>query len=285
MELRKALTLFRLTGRVPMEELNSTFRELVKKYHPDKVRDHPEWAHERMAEINDAYESLAEWIATPAEPAQKKAPVKDPPAAAKRQSRPQEPEYDLFRREIPPLNPRLAEMFYPVFNGFLDGLGLYYQYGLENSSYREEGVRRFRYREAMRVVEKHRNMLEQLASRETHPAIKTAARFAKLSTADMNIGDPVFPPGRPEWKQFDRRLHSARRNFDSAVRAIFFPELVPAHRRGQTAATLYSSYTEFILYVTIFTEGERRKAGILQAARYDAFMDLVEYRNNSILQF
>ena len=65
MELRKALAMFRLTGRVPVEELNGTFRDLVKKYHPDKVREHPEWAHERMAEINTAYETLVEWLASP----------------------------------------------------------------------------------------------------------------------------------------------------------------------------------------------------------------------------
>jgi hypothetical protein len=35
----------------------------------------------------------------------------------------------------------------------------------------------------------------------------------------------------------------------------------------------------------VFTEGERRKAGILMTARYDALMDLIEMRNDGILEF
>lgn len=275
MELRRALAMFRLAGRVPMEELNSSFRDLVKKYHPDKVRDYPEWAHERMAEINDAYETLAAWLA-------ESPGVDEQPGETREQP---DFEREIHRRETPAFTDRAAARFYPLFNAFLDGLGLYYQYGLEKTAYRKEGVRRFRYREAIRSAEKYRDGLEQLAEKVKHPAVQSAARFSRLMAADMIIGDPVFPPGPAAWSNFDRRIRSARRKFDSAVRDILFPELMPSHRKGQTTALLYSSYTEFILYVTVFTEGERRKTGILQAARYDAFMDLLELRNEGILQF
>ena len=60
---------------------------------------------------------------------------------------------------------------------------------------------------------------------------------------------------------------------------------MPSHQKANTTALLYSSYTEFILYVTVFSDGERRRTGILQAARYDAFMDLLELRNEGILPF
>ncbi len=285
MELRRALSMFRLGGRVPMEELNSSFRDLVKKYHPDKVRDYPEWAHERMAEINDAYETLAAWIA---EPPKKKVPQQDvhqteSPVPSDNFSN--DAYEKLHRRDTPVLSKRLAETFYPAFNGFLDGLGLYYQYGLEHASFREEGVRRFRFREALRTAEKNRDTLEKLSKEINPPVLKSVSRFARLTVADMNMGDPAFPKGAPGYSRFDRRFKNARRDFDSAVREILFPELLPAHRRGNSGSALYSSYTEFILFVTVFTDGERRKAGILQSARYDSFMDLIELRNDGILSF
>ena len=288
MDLRKSLAMFRISGRVPIEELNTSFRDLVKKYHPDKVRDHPEWAHERMAEINDAYETLAEWISSPVltgkHPGNVDEEERSRPAADDNRENP-DFSNDLYRRETPVLSARMEEAFYPVFNGFLDGLGLYYQYGLERESYREEGVRRFRFREALRTVEKTRDELEMLSAGDSHPAIKAAARFARLSVADMVMGEPRFPTGPPTWKKFDRRLMGARRDFDGAVREILFPELIPAHLRGRAAGSLYTCYTEFVLFLTVFTEGERRKAGILQTARYDAFMDLMELRNEGILRF
>ena len=126
MELRRALAMFRLDGRVPMEELNSSFRDLVKKYHPDKVRDYPEWAHERMAEINNAYETLAAWLTSPAETR----PPEDVDERARETPMPPESDQEPPHRDTPAFTETAAARFYPVFNSFLNGLGLYYQYGL-----------------------------------------------------------------------------------------------------------------------------------------------------------
>jgi hypothetical protein len=277
MELRRALTMFRLEGRVPMENLNSSFRDLVKKYHPDKVLGYPEWAHERMAEINDAYETLASWLSIP--PVQE---VKKDPEHKTDQTAYATPE-NIYRTEIPPLSAKMEKSFYPGFNYFLDGLGIYYQYGLDNPAYRAEGVRRFRYREAFRNVEKGRDELELLSREYEHPVIIAAARFARLTLAEIDLGEPVFPD-RMTYRQFDDKLRSARRSFDDAVKEILFPELIPQHLRGRATAGIYACYTAFVLYLTVFNEGERRKTGILMTARYDAFMDLMGLRNDGLLR-
>jgi hypothetical protein len=275
--------MFRISGRVPVEELNTSFRELVKKYHPDKVREHPDWAHERMAEINDAYETLAEWITRP--PVRESVKKSEPDSGGTRTPEGSEstPDDSLFRKEIPPLTADLEGVFYPVFNHFLDGLGVYYQYGLENPAYRGEGVRRFRFREALRNVQKGRDKLEQLSRSSNHPIIASAARFARLTVAEINLGEPVLPE-RMTCRKFDDRLRSARRSFDDAVKEFLFPELIPKHLRGRAAAGLYACYTAFVLYVTVFQEGERRDIGILMTARYDALMDLMELRNAGLLR-
>ncbi len=273
MEIRRALTMFRLQKRVPIEELNSIFRELVKKYHPDKMREHPEWAHERMAEINDAYETLAVWISKPP-PRDKVVPVYEPESQ----------EEDVYRNEIRPLPAKTEKLFIPVFNLFLDGLGIYYQYGLEKPVYRGEGVRRFRYREAFRTVKKARDDFEKLTAEMPHPIVTAVSRFARLTAAEMEVGEPVFED-MMTYRRFDDRLRIARRSFDDAVKEIFFPELIPAHLKGRAVSGLYACYSAFVIFMLTFTKGDRRNIGILMTARYDALMDLIEFRNNGILRF
>ena len=277
MEIRRAMALFRIRDRVPMEELNASFRGLVKKYHPDKVRDYPDWAHERMAEINDAYETLASWISRPQETAGRpKAEPRPEPAA--------EAETDTLRaHDVPSLEGRDAAAFDAACTRFLDGLGLYFQYGLDNPAYRVEGVRRFRFREALRSAMRGRDELEECAAATGHPTVRSVARFSRLCIADMDLGRPVYSAAETAVRRLDERFFAARRTFDGAVKVILFPELVPAHLRQKTAAGLYSCYAEFIVYLTVFPEGERRKAAILATARYDAFMDILEYRNSGHL--
>ncbi|MDT8299188.1 MAG: hypothetical protein RQ801_12845, partial [Spirochaetaceae bacterium] len=150
---------------------------------------------------------------------------------------------------------------------------------------RTEGVRRFRYREAFRAVERSKRSLEKTSESYNHPVLRAVARFARLTAADIDLGQPYFSEGANTQRRFDDKLRSARRNFDGAVKEILFPELIPTHLKGRAIAGLYACYTTFVLYLTMFDSGERQKAGILQAARYDAFMELVELRSDGLLRF
>ena len=287
MEVRRAMALFRIQGRIPIEDLNTAFRGLVKKYHPDKVRDYPEWAHERMAEINDAYESLAEWIASPPKTAEEphRGGSRDAGKPAAGAERYDEADASFRPYDAPPLSGKAEELFRSALSLFFDGLGLYYQYGLDNPAYRNEGVRRFRYREALRTVMKGRDALEESAARTRHPAVRAAARFSRLTAADMDMGLPAFPPAEVSVRRLDERLVAARKLFDGAVKAVLFPELVPDHLRSKTVSGLYSCYAEFVVYLTMFPDGERRRAAVLATARYDAFMDMLEFKNAGHLAF
>lgn len=275
MNLRQARAIFRLGTQVSMGELSTVFRNLVKKYHPDKVRDYPEWAHDRMTEINDAYEILAKKITE---------------SVSQNRRKPPETENDDTIYDNGPLSrvssfsSDISRVFYPAFNKFLDGLGLYYQYGLDNPSYRHEGVRRFRYREAVRLIISGRDALIEHKSRFGHPVVEAASRYARLTVADIDLGTmPVSMD--PRYHKYDTRMMKARKAFDDSVKVIFFPEFIPSHLHSRYSSGLYSCYSEFIFYLTIFDEGERQKLGILQTARYDALIALIQLRNAGLLVF
>ncbi len=276
MNLQQARAIFRLDSRISMEELNGLFRTLVKKYHPDKVRDHPEWAHARMTEINDAYELLVKRITSPVQTEPEENPVD-------REEPNDNTDTDSIW-QVPPMDEEESRIFYPLFNDFLDGLGLYYQYGLENPPVRMEGIRRFRYREAMRTIIRGRDSLAACRKIQPHPVFSAASRFARLTTADIDLGE-IAISSNPLHRKYDKRMINARRSFDESIKVILFPELVPHHLHSRSYSGLYSCYSEFVIYFTVFEEGERRKAGILQAARYDAFMTLVQMRNARIMEF
>ena len=117
-----------------------------------------------------------------------------------------------------------------------------------------------------------------------NPAITAASRFSRLTVADIDQGMLQFS-SEPHFKKYDRRLFNARRAFDKAVKVVLFPELVPGHQASQYFSGIYSCYPEFIIYLNTVDGELRRKAGILQAARYDAFMSLVQLRNSGVLHF
>ena len=292
MDVRRASTMFRIEGRVSTDELNTRFRELVKKYHPDKVRDHPEWAHERMSEINDAYEVLTEWLKKPPQ----KDPVHTPDENFEKERapgsgpQPQPAPEDAVRppagtpiREWPPIPLRSADAFFQARESFLDALGTYYQYGLENPAYRMEGVRRFRFREVLRQLEKSKKSLAQFTGH--HPVFDEMARFARLTSADIATAGSIPHDGNPRIRRLDSRFRTARKTLDAAVKDAFFPELVPGHLRGRALSALYSCYAEFALYLSIFDSGERHKAAVLATARWDTLVTLLEIRAEGLLDF
>lgn len=263
MDLRRALTLFRLSGRVPVDELNASFRILVKKYHPDRLRDHPQWAHERMAEINDAYETLAEWL-TEGE----SAGITEADVDERQEETIRETGLAPSEGETRSLN--------AAFGRFLDGLALYYQYGLDNPEYRREGPRRFRYREALRLAKKGRDEVAGVRRDRgvgtSVKAVDAASRFSRYSVVSMGSMEHLGHTG------LDGRFRRACRSFDAAVKELLFPDLVPRHLKGRSTNHLYGSYAELVLFVSSVRDDTLKEDALLWMNRYDAFMDLLEAR-------
>ena len=139
MKIEKALNILGLRKESTLQELNYSFRQLAKRYHPDFNSGREEWANSMMTQVNLAYEVALDYLA-------------------------QFKEHSTTggQDDVEPLAGTFLMEFNRAMNQVLDGVYMFYQYGLENVHMRKEGVRRLRYRDSLRVIQKGIERLEGL---------------------------------------------------------------------------------------------------------------------------
>ena len=276
MELRVAKRIFNIDNPQDLGEINTTFKKLVKKYHPDKLIDYSTWANERMSEVNEAYEVLLDWF-------------KNKPARTKEQYQ------ETWTKDYysPPhsktehtdnLTPEENRYICTCFSIFLEGLTTYYQYGLQKTVYRSEGIRRFRFRESTRIITRACEDIDKLfreSEKKENTVFTAVSNFMRYTLADISIGKPVFPE-QAKYRAQDTLFNSARELFDDAVREIFFPEIVKPHLLGKASTRLYSSYPVFVYFCMTFIHSERGEIGKIMLERHHALTDLLELDKKGI---
>ena len=134
MNLEYALSFFDLSETYTLNDLNSRFKVLVKKFHPDKNMENQDWSHQMMIELNECYQILLNNY----EILSRRIEEQDD------ENVPQDNETD----------PSFPYFFNQALELFFNGCCLFYEYGLENPHLRTEGVRRFRFRESVRIIQK-----------------------------------------------------------------------------------------------------------------------------------
>lgn len=225
----QALKLFRLPTSATLRELNAAYRRLARKYHPDFNTTRRTWAHEAMIRINAAYDAALNHLAS---------------------LRYEEIEARLDQ-EIQ-AHDRFTGLFGAVANSVLEGVFIYYQYGLENVFIRREGVPRFRYRLALKKVAAGIGQLERLPS-PNHIDQQTLEIFTSFAIAFlqcMRMERSQDPSGSSHEVSAYRRYDAGSRLLDDAIRTLLFrAELNPA-RKPAAPHSLSVSHAEFMKVLT-----------------------------------
>ncbi len=145
--------IFRLKENYSKEDLQKSYKKLVKKYHPDSNPKNQDWSHKKMTEINLAYEICCKHLESKTKINQE-FPENRP---KKEDINKKSGDYDKFstineRQKSRNLNisSELYSKMTNVSTIFIRGAEKYFEYGLEKRKMRYEGVRRFRYRESLR---------------------------------------------------------------------------------------------------------------------------------------
>lgn len=196
-----ALRLFGVDRTASLRDLNASYRTLAQQYHPDYHAERKAWAHEAMVKINAAYDAAVDYLAS----------LRYEEVEARLDG-------EIYAHD------RFTELFTAVANSVLEGIFIYYQYGLENPFIREQGVPRFRYRLAVKKVAGGVSRLEQLQSPNAIDA-ETLKVFATFSAAFLQCMrmDRVNRPtaGRSEAIAY-RHYRTASELLDDAIRTLFF---------------------------------------------------------------
>ncbi len=221
----KALKLFGLVPSATLRDLNTSYRRLVRKYHPDYNPERRSWAHEAMVKINSAYDSAMEHLAS---------------------LRYEEIE-ERLDEEIQ-AHDRFTELFAAVANSVLEGVFIYYQYGLENPFVREQGVPRFRYRLALRKVAAGISQLERLPSPNAIDA-NTLEVFSSFSIAFlqcMRMGRIQDPSDNRNEKAAYRHYRTGSELLDDAIRKLLFRAELSRPRTRAAPHELPVCHAEFM---------------------------------------
>jgi len=250
----KALHLFRITPEASLKELNSAYRRLVRKYHPDHNPNRVAWAHEAMTKINAAYEIAVDYLAS-VQYAEVQAHLDQEIRA-----------HDEFHA-----------LFSNVANRVLDGLFTYYQYGLENPHQRHSGTPRMRYRQALKRIDQALSQLEQLkvpnpVDQETLDKFRT---FARAFHKCMQLDRTFAPTSSQNEHKAYRRYYEGSRALDAAIRRAFFREELSPHRELASPQSLAVSMNEFMAIATKHTDSTWVSETAMKLYLLDAFQELL----------
>lgn len=236
----------------------------MKRVHPDYNGHRLQWSHKAMTTINLAYETVRAYLdderQSPGRPGTNEHAGRsrrysgggrtDGAGARSASSREQGTDPRDGSRHAEEGSDEFAQRFAASVNAILDGMYLYYQYGLENVHLRHEGVRRFRYRSAVRQLREGIQRLEQLdtlqKSRQESEHLALFKDFSKAFLQNIRIDKYYIPQRMPGEHNAYQHYSNGSTQLDKAIKSRFFEELETSFEERSVAGGLQVSYHEFM---------------------------------------
>jgi hypothetical protein len=254
MKIEDALKLLGLKSSSSTADLNSSFRKRAKQFHPDFNPGREQWAHQRMIELNLAYEKALEYFTSLTADAE--------PFA--------EPSRDVS----------FIVKFNRAFNLVLDAVYLYYQYGLENVHLRRQGVRKFRYRDAVKNMKSAIDLLEVLipfaAEGPQSENLRTIIDFSRGFLQNMFIDRPFVPTGNATEAYAHRHYQEGSNLLDYAIKDAFFGDRLIQVRTGSYYSKISKGYQELTRVIVKYYESSWIAETIIKIYLLEVFTKVIK---------
>lgn len=256
MKIEHALRVLGLTSLSTTGDLNSAFRKLAKKYHPDFNQGNEALAHKRMTELNLAYETALEYFTSVYE-AETDAEISS----------------DLTF--ITKLNRAVSQVF--------EGIYTYYQYGLENVHLRNEGTRKFRYSESIKYIRHGISSLETLkplaVTESKNEYINLIIDFSKAFLQSMLIKRHHIPSSNAIENNAHKHYRQGSSHLDYAIKDALFGDRLIQIRKGTFYSKISLGYEEFMLVVTRYYKSSWVSETLLKIYLLDIFTKVIQLLN------
>ncbi len=308
MEVKAVLKFFGVTSESSITELNAAYQAYLKRYRPENNPDREAWARHMLSKLNQAYDLALEHLSQMETQRRTKIASGRTASSGSERSGPSSGSHDTSRSRPKPEDPYRArreerarsfaatlfaaeateaERRYSFFNAFfeavdsaLEGMFLYYQYGLQNVHLRHEGSRSLRYRAALRKLDDASSRLAELkpyaGSSNDLENIVTFSEFATAFLHSMKIEKVHNPAGRPVDVSAYKHYHHAAQGLDNAIRDAFFEEL---REKGPSAASnenLELCSREFMVVLTAHLESTWVTEAAIKAYLLESFTKLLK---------
>ncbi len=232
MELAEAFKILGIDENSSLNDLNFSFRKLAKRYHPDFNKDREKWANKRMTELNLAYETALQYLTSPDKYTEKLHPEKD--------------KWDFNR------------YFHRAKDFVMEGIFIYYKYGLDNIHLRNEGVRRIRYSDSIRYMEKGIKLLNKIFTSMVEPEYlewsKSLLDFSTAFLKNMKSFRVFKISGNSYEDNAYRHYREGSKLLDDVVKQVFFGDIMPLYTRESFYSKISRSYEEFMLVLSKYSK-------------------------------
>lgn len=289
MTVKTAYDILSLPHNASARDLVLAYRRLVKRYHPDYNVDRPAWSTEKMTSINLAYETVRAVLSSPEEATRvgKRSVDSEPgttfeqrDAARAHATRPRTTGAATTRPGTPAVSPQFNRLFDKPWQFVVDGLYVYYQYGLENVHMRRDGVHRFRYRQAVKSVKDGIAGLDPLDEDTVTAAdaarLAAARGFSRAFLQNMLI-EKYYIPSRAgtELKAYNH-YNAGSRHLDQAIKRRFCQELRLPQDPPVGSGMLRVVQHELITVIAKYTDSTWVPESMIKMHLLDRFNAVVE---------
>lgn len=254
MDIQTALKIFRISESDTIKELNSSYRRLVLKYHPDRNLHRLEWSHKAMTRLNVAYETAVQHFGF----------------ASKKNN---ESRHDTAHDSI---RPDVYTDIRQAFDLVLSGIFEYYQYGLENIHIRTGGSPRFHYVAAIRKTQRGTDRLASILRSNITPSersnVKPLHDFALAFHSNMKISRTASPNSSAYDAKAYRHYRTASEYLDLTIQSFLFPEISNPKKRHSMPECLSVSNYEFLTVITAFPESSWVTDSVIKSHLLECFV-------------
>jgi len=234
MQIQSALRVFGLAHHPTLSELNSAFRTLVKRYHPDNNPGNEAWCHDRMVTINTAYDVALRHVALQSGVAQAAVPGQTPSGHSMNQ-RHAAPHSSQGTTPCTSATSGSAGAFVRACRAQIRAFSLaveqYYQYGLENIALRTVGSRRLRYNGTLRrllvILQELTNIAPGPSGGPVPPAVIRLQNLTIAFLENALIGKTVAETPSGIDRLAYRHYRHAADLLDAEMKHRFVPYLAP----------------------------------------------------------